>query len=132
MTAALPLLTTVMYHYVRPVAQSAFPRLKALEINDFLGQLDHLQAHYNMISPQDLSTVLSGEGALPSRPCLLTFDDGYSDHYRYVFPALASRGLSGLFFPPRSSLMERKMLEVNRIQFTLANHPDPEALADEL
>jgi hypothetical protein len=41
-------------------------------------------------------------------------------------------GLSGLFFPPRPSLVERKMLEVNRIQFTLANHPDPETLADEL
>ena len=121
-----------MYHYVRPVAKSAFPRLKALEILDFLGQLDHLQAHYNMVSPQDLSKVLSGEGTLPSRPCLLTFDDGYSDHYRYVFPALTSRGLSGLFFPPRSSLLEGKMLEVNRIQFTLANHPNPETLADEL
>lgn len=132
MTADEPLLTTVMYHYVRPVADSAFPHLMALELNHFLGQLDHLQANYDMISASDLSEVISGGTALPPRPCLLTFDDGYIDHYRYVFPALKARGISGVFFPPRSSSLDRKMLEVNRIQFILAAHPAPETLADEL
>ena len=32
-------LFTVMYHYVRPVAQSRFPRLKALEVDKFRDQL---------------------------------------------------------------------------------------------
>lgn len=128
MTRKQPFVTTVMYHYVRPVAGSAFPRLNALELDDFRGQLDHLQAHYNMISPSEL---LNDE-PLPDRPCLLTFDDGYSDHYEHVFPTLTKRKLSGLFFPTRVSLIDRKMLEVNRIQFTLASHTDSEALADEL
>lgn len=132
MNADKPLLTTVMYHYVRPVADSAFPRLKALELDHFFGQLDHLQANYDMISASDLSEALAGGTVLPPRPCLLTFDDGYIDHYRYVFPALKARGISGVFFPPRSSSLGRKMLEVNRIQFILAAHPAPETLADEL
>ena len=121
-----------MYHYVRPVADSAFPHLKALEYTDFLGQLDHLQAHYDMIAPSDLADALAGGTPLPKRPCLLTFDDGYADHYRFVFPALKARGLAGLFFTPKSSCIDRDMLEVNRIQFVLANHPTPERLADEL
>ena len=132
MNAGGPLLTTVMYHYVRPVADSPFPRLKALEFERFLGQLDHLQAHYDLIGLSDLTQALAGGTPLPPRPCLLTFDDGYSDHYRHVFPALKARGLSGVFFPPRSSCIDRKMLEVNRIQFVLASHPEPQSLADEL
>ncbi len=125
-------LTTVMYHYVRPVADSDYPRLKALELKAFLGQLDHLQAHYAMITPKTLQDAITEDTPLPPRACLLTFDDGYSDHYAHVFPALRDRGLSGLFFAPRSSLDNRRLLDVNRVQFTLASHPNPEALADEI
>lgn len=125
-------LTTVMYHYVRPLAASTFPRLKALELDDFLGQLDHLHANYNILSIDVFSAVLNGRVPLPERACLLTFDDGYSDHYRYVFPHLVKRGLGALFFAPKSSLIDRQLLDVNRIQFTLASHRQPEMLADEI
>lgn len=125
-------LTTVMYHYVRPVAASAFPRLPALELADFLGQLDHLQAQYTLLTPNAFLEALAAGEPLPPRACLLTFDDGYADHYRHVFPHLADRGLAGLFFAPKSSLIDRQLLEVNQIQFTLASHPQPKALADEV
>ena len=127
-----PLMTTVMYHYVRPVAGSDYPRLKGLELRDFLSQLDYLQTEYTIISPGDLRSALTEAAPLPPRPCLLTFDDGYSDHFEHVFPVLAARKLSGLFFAPWSSLIGRRVLEVNKIQFTLANHPEPETLADDL
>ncbi|NJS38702.1 MAG: polysaccharide deacetylase family protein [Rhodobacteraceae bacterium] len=127
-----PALTTVMYHYVRPVAASTFPRLPALELADFLGQLDHLQAHYTLLSPHTFLQALEAGEPLPPRACLLTFDDGYADHYRHVFPHLVDRGLSGLFFTPKSSLIDRHLLEVNQIQFTLASNPQPKALADEV
>jgi peptidoglycan/xylan/chitin deacetylase (PgdA/CDA1 family) len=125
-------LTTVMYHYVRPMAGSAFPRLAALDLDAFLGQLDHLQARYEMISPQTFAQAVQAGAALPPRACLLTFDDGYSDHYRHVFPHLVDRGLAGMFFAPKASLLDRRMLEVNQIQFALASHPQPQALADEV
>lgn len=125
-------LTTVMYHYVRPMAGSAFPRLAALDLDAFRGQLDHLQAQYQLITPQTFLEAIAEGGALPPRACLLTFDDGYSDHYRHVFPHLVDRGLAGMFFAPKSSLIDRRMLEVNQIQFTLASHPHPKALADEV
>jgi peptidoglycan/xylan/chitin deacetylase (PgdA/CDA1 family) len=131
-TSPAPLLTTVMYHYVRPVAQSAFPRLKALELTDFTNQLNYLQAQYTVIGPHDLRRALIDKRHLPAKSCLLTFDDGYSDHYQHVYPILAQRGMSGIFFAPRCSLIDRCVLDVNKVQFTLANHPDPDALAGEL
>lgn len=125
-------LTTVMYHYVRPVAASAFPRLKALELADFIGQINYLKAHYNILSIETFAAALQAQAPLPERACLLTFDDGYADHYQHVFPYLVEHGLGGLFFAPKTSLIDRKLLEVNRVQFTLANHPRPESLAAEI
>ncbi|MEP2533120.1 polysaccharide deacetylase family protein [Shimia sp.] len=125
-------LTVVMYHYVRPVASSAFPRLKALELDHFLAQTDYLSEHYAMISPDQLRLAIQGRLALPPNACLLTFDDGYSDHYQYVLPALCSRGLSGLFFTPYQSLVEQRMLDVNKVQFVLSNAAEDVDLAAEL
>jgi len=125
-------LTIVMYHYVRPLVESDFPRLKALELVDFLAQLDYLSTAYNIISPALLRDSLNEGARLPKRACLLTFDDGYRDHYENVYPALLKRGLAGLFFPPYSSLIERNLLEVNKVQFILASTDRPEALAVEL
>jgi peptidoglycan/xylan/chitin deacetylase (PgdA/CDA1 family) len=51
-----------------------------------------------MIAWPDLRDCLSGARSLPSRACLLTFDDGVRDHYLNVFPKLSARRLSGLFF----------------------------------
>jgi peptidoglycan/xylan/chitin deacetylase (PgdA/CDA1 family) len=121
-----------MYHYVRPLADSAFPNLKALELSAFLSQLEYLQKHYVILSISEFSAALADKTPFPERACLLTFDDGYSDHYRYVFPHLVDRGLEGLFFAPKSSLIDRRMLEVNRIQFTLASHCNPNEMADEI
>ena len=125
-------LMAVMYHYVRPLANSAFPRLKALELSDFLSQLDYLQEHHTILSVADFSAILADCMPLPDRACVLTFDDGYSDHYRHVFPHLVDRRLEAFFFAPKSSLIDRHILEVNRIQFTLASHSHPEAMADEI
>ncbi|HIE82956.1 MAG TPA: polysaccharide deacetylase, partial [Dehalococcoidia bacterium] len=57
---------------------------------------------------------------LPSNACWLTFDDGFSDHYRTVFPILAKREISGTFFAPAGPLLERCVLDVHKIQFILA------------
>lgn len=126
------MLTVVMYHYVRPLARSRWPRLKALELQDFIGQLDWLMENHHLIGPSDLQLILTQGAPLPPRPCLLTFDDGYSDHYDHVAPLLADRGIKALFFAPFSSLIGRRVLEVNKLQFVLASMSRPELLADEL
>ena len=63
---------------------------------------------------------------------LLTFDDGYRDHYECVFPELASRGIKGAFFPPVKPVAEREILDVNKIHFILASIDDVSMLINEL
>lgn len=114
-------LTTVMYHYVRPIAGSSYPLINGREVVDFVGQLDHIQKYYTVVAPADVLSALKGTGSLPERAALLTFDDGYKDHYLHVYPVLRARGLSGAFFPPTAAIRDRELLDVNRVHFIIAS-----------
>ena len=124
-------LAAIMYHYVRPLARTRFPAIKGLDLALFRAQLDHLQRHATIIPAAMLFDAASG-AELPPRAVLLTFDDGYADHYAYVFPELCRRGLTGAFFPPAAAVRERVILDVNKVHFTLAAVADAAALAAEM
>jgi len=113
-----------MYHYVRPIKDSSFPRIKGLELDGFRRQLDYLIHNYNLITIQQLIDCSLGISPLPTNACLLTFDDGYKDHATYVLPELLSRNLQGSFFPPADAIEKRVMLDVNAIHFILASTSD--------
>jgi peptidoglycan/xylan/chitin deacetylase (PgdA/CDA1 family) len=121
-------LTIVMYHYVRPLKLTRFPAIKGLDLALFEEQLAYLERHYSVISMEQLIDAIEGRGELPPRPVLLTFDDGYTDHYEYVFPRLAERRLQGSFFPVACAALDRRILDANKIQFTLASDVDPDRL----
>jgi peptidoglycan/xylan/chitin deacetylase (PgdA/CDA1 family) len=67
---------------------------------------------------------------LPQRPVLLTFDDGYLDHFTNVFPLLDEMGVQGSFFPPARAVMDHKVLDVNKIHFILASVEDKRRIID--
>ena len=119
------LITSVMYHYVRPLGKTRFPNIKGMDLKEFEAQIDYLLSNYTILSPKDLRSIIKTGEQPPNRSCVLTFDDGYADHFRYVFPILATRRLKGFFFPPKSSLLNRQILSVNKIQFLLAKIIDP-------
>lgn len=124
--------TIVMYHYVRDLDRTRFPRLKALSLERFIRQLDHLTSAYTLISARQLIDAMHDPSRqLPERSALLTFDDGYSDHFLSVFPQLDRRGIPACFFPPVTAIVEHQVLDVNKIQFVLAAFPDAAALLKE-
>ncbi|MAN80232.1 MAG: polysaccharide deacetylase [Rhodospirillaceae bacterium] len=123
-------LTIVMYHYVRPIASSPWPGIKGIETARFERQLDHIQANYNPVSLARVIAARDGGEPLPENPLVLTFDDGYKDHYQHVFPALLRRGLTGAFFPPTSVVYARDILDVNKVHFVLASQDDPHPLGE--
>lgn len=88
-----------MYHYVRNVAKTDFPGIKAISIEKFERQLDYLQKNYYIISWPGLRDFLQSKRVLPAHACILTFDDGFKDHYLNVYPRLKERNIPGLFFP---------------------------------
>jgi len=69
---------------------------------------------------------------LPEKSCLLTFDDGYKDHISFVLPELLKRKLQGSFFPPVKPVIEREILDVNKIHFILACTQDFSKLVKDL
>lgn len=125
--------TIVMYHYVRDLERSRFPAIKGLSVGRFRRQLDYIQARHTPVSLAELLEALeSEEKDLPPNPILLTFDDGYSDHFANVFPHLDARGVPGCFFPPAQAILEHKVLDVNKIHFVLAAVPDAAGLLDQV
>lgn len=125
-------LTIVMYHYVSDIQKSAFPGLKGLELSAFKRQLDFLQSEYSFLPTRDLMGCIKGNASLPDNACWLTFDDGYSDHYKYVFPELASRGIEGAFFPIVKPIVEREILDVHKIHYILASADDVSLIEEDL
>ena len=117
-------ITIVMYHYVRHLARSRFPDIKGLSKEQFERQLRHIMKYLNPIRMEDLLSAVSRQTELPPNACLLTFDDGYMDHFETVFPLLDRFGIEGSFFPPVRTVKEFKVLDVNKIQFILASVAD--------
>lgn len=118
-------LSIVMYHYIRDFARTRFPGIKGLDLAEFRYQLDYLQQNYTVVTMQDVVDALRSGDALPSNAALLTFDDGYAEHYDLAFPILFDRGLQGCFFPPVQPIRDGVMLDVNRLHFILASCLDP-------
>jgi len=118
------MLTIIMYHYVRDVAQTRYPHMKVLSPADFSGQLDYFGKHYTVIAPQELFDAIEHRRPLPPDGLLLTFDDGYTDHFDTVRPELKARGLSGAFFPIGNVLLEHKLPNFNKVHFILGRGED--------
>ena len=112
--------TVVMYHIVQPVGSGVLARLKGRSADEFAGQIAFIQHHYSPVPLLDLSAAARGDCALPPRPVALTFDDGYKSHARVVAPMLAAARIPATFFPVTSALVNRSLLNVNKIQCILA------------
>ena len=82
--------------------------------------ISFLKENFNVVEMEQVLDALDGKCELKKNACLLTFDDGYSDHYQNVFPLLANRKIPGFFSMPGKILREKKMLDVNKIHYILA------------
>ena len=100
----------VMYHYVREIKNSRYPNLKGLEFKDFKKQIDFFCNNFNVLSNDDFVEIIHTK-KIPARPSIfLTFDDGYIDHYKYVFPYLKKKKITANFYPPKK-VIENKSVE---------------------
>jgi len=123
-------LTIVMYHFVRELKRSRFPEIKGLAIDQFREQIAYIKKFYNPVSAYDLMDSIESGSKLPPRSVLLTFDDGYIDHFAEVFPVLDKEKISGCFFPPAKCILEDSVLDVNKIHFILASVSDKDVLVN--
>jgi peptidoglycan/xylan/chitin deacetylase (PgdA/CDA1 family) len=111
--------TIVMYHYVRDLSSSRYPNIKGLDTKKFKNQIQFLINNYSIIKMEDLLDSLKYNTKLPKNAALLTFDDGYIDHYTQVLPILLENHIQGSFFIPSRLIKESVLLDVNKIHFIL-------------
>lgn len=125
-------ISIVMYHYVREVKNSYYPNLKALEFNNFKNQINFFNKNFNILSDNDFKEIISTK-KIPLKPSiLLTFDDGYIDHYKYVFPFLKKKKITANFYPPKKVIENKIVLDVNKIQFILEKEKNTKKILKEI
>jgi peptidoglycan/xylan/chitin deacetylase (PgdA/CDA1 family) len=125
-------LTIIMYHYVRQLEETRYPAIKGRKTSEFRFQVDHIKKNYHPVTILDVVNSVRTGNPLPPKAALLTFDDGYIDHYVNVFPILFDAGIHGAFFPPVAPVSRSELLDVNRIHFTLAVEMNHEKLGESL
>ena len=125
-------IVSVMYHYVRDLKTSKYKNIKFLEYKNFIKQIKFFKKNFNIINPNEVLS-LNRDRKIYNKPFLiLTFDDGYSDHYDYVSPTLIDNKIQGLFFLPSRIFKANSVLEVNKIQFILSEVKEKKKLLVEI
>ncbi len=96
-TVNVPIL---MYHHISDVpTHNALDKSLTVTSALFNQQLDSLKTRgYSTITFNQLFDALYYNGPLPTKPIILTFDDGYDDAYAVAYPALVKHGFSGMFY----------------------------------
>jgi peptidoglycan/xylan/chitin deacetylase (PgdA/CDA1 family) len=86
----------LMYHYIRemPPEDDVLGRGLTVTPASFDRQINFLKsAGYEAIDFNQMR-----DSTLPSKPVIITFDDGYSDAYATAMPALQKYGYKGVFY----------------------------------
>ena len=121
-----------MYHYVRDLQNSRYPDIKGLDVSQFKKQISFFKEHFNPVTIEEVIAAYDKGYKLPENALLLTFDDGYIDHFTTVFPILQENKIQGSFFIPGKTFTENVLLDVNKIHFILACAPIDELYSDVL
>ncbi|MFQ9410017.1 MAG: polysaccharide deacetylase family protein [Evtepia gabavorous] len=84
-----------MYHHIDQEGNDSTAMTPAL----FEAQIAALaQAGYTAASPDDLAAYVNQGKALPDKPIVITFDDGYLSNYEYAWPILEKYGMVATIF----------------------------------
>lgn len=114
-------ISIVMYHYVRDLKNSRYPQIKGLDYDLFKQQIEFFKNNFNVITMEEMIAFYDEGYKLPEKAMLLTFDDGYVDHYTSVFPVLNEYKMQGSFYISGKTFVDHVLLDVNKIHFILAS-----------
>ncbi len=137
-SATLLKVPVLMYHEIADVTATLSGLAVAPEA--FASQLAYLHdAGFTTVTAGALAKILAdGAGALPERPAVLTFDDGYRDFYCTALPLLKQYGHTATVFQttgwvgtklgPRAMLNWRELAELAEagIEIGAHSHQHPE------
>jgi len=100
-TGPLTYVPILYYHYIRinPNPQDRVGFSLSTPPAMFRMQMQYLADHgFHVISLHQAVTAIKNHSGLPSRPIVLTFDDGYADFFTAAIPILRSHGFTATSF----------------------------------
>lgn len=122
----------LVYHSIAPAhpGQSAEQRLLDVDTAMFRRQMSYLAANrYSVIPLGMLLDALQGQGSLPSRSVVITFDDGWLSQYEHALPVLEQMHFPATFFVITLQVGRGSMYmgvddlkELQRVGMTIASH----------
>jgi peptidoglycan/xylan/chitin deacetylase (PgdA/CDA1 family) len=68
------------------------------DANEFSEQIGWAKDHFTPVTLTEVAGAVAGEGSLPRRPLLVTFDDGYRDNLTAALPVLQRHGVPAAVF----------------------------------
>ncbi|MBC7502250.1 MAG: polysaccharide deacetylase family protein, partial [Herminiimonas sp.] len=120
-------LTVAMFHRILPVDDlrylGADPEW-TMTPNSFARCLQFFRSHYNVVSPEQVFAALRGEGHLPRRSLLVTFDDGWGDTAEYAQPILDAYSIPSLVFVVGSAIDRSTPFWEEAIYALLSTHAE--------
>lgn len=96
-----PQVPILCYHQIRDwrAKDSQSSKDYIIPVESFREQMQMLaDSGYHTVLPDQLYAYLTTGAALPSKPVMLTFDDGDLDQYETALPILDRHGFKGAFF----------------------------------
>ncbi len=93
----------LLYHYISSNPNKDDKTRTGLSTipSNFEAQLQLLTLQgYTTITLDELAATFGGGALLPSKPVILTFDDGYEDFYTNAYPLLSKYHMKGIAFIP--------------------------------
>lgn len=91
----------LMYHYVQELPK--YPDTLTFNLTvtpeNFTQQMDWLRAQaYHPVTMDDLRAYFTGQRTLPSKPVVITLDDGYRDLYTVAYPILKAHDFKAVAY----------------------------------
>ncbi len=107
------------YHYIRvnPNPRDRLGYNLSVTPDDFAAQMDWLRSSdFHPIDLGDLRAYFQEGAPLPSRPVVLTFDDGYEDFYTTAFPVLQAHEFKAVTYVVPGFLNRSGYMTTDQVQ----------------
>src|ERR1700674_980205 len=125
-------LPILMYHYIRTPPSPPTDLLGynlSISPADFATQMDSLSRNgFHPVDFNDVRAYFAGTRPLPTKPIVITFDDGYADLYTAAFPILSAHDfkavayiVSGFIGQPRYATADQ-IVQMDHNGVEIASH----------
>ena len=120
-----PFLVAVNFHYVG-MPRFPYSGLHSLSVREFREIIEDLGRHFEFVGSDTLCRWIRDGRTLPSRACIITFDDGLTCQGDVALPILQEMGVPAIFFVLGMPLAGGRALPVHQLHWLRAHLPHAE------